>query len=60
MTQPNKQRKRRVTMTLDPVQHEIYKTKCTNDRRSVSTMIESLMTYYNQSKIASDKVISSI
>jgi len=60
MTQTNKQKKRRVTITLDPVQHEIFKTRCTKDRRSVSAMIESLLIYVNQSKIASDKVISSI
>ena len=60
MTQPNKQRKRRVTMTLDPVQHEIFKTKCTKDRRSVSSMIDAFIIYLNQSKIATDKVISSI
>ena len=54
------QKKRRVTITLDPIQHEIFRNRCQKDRRSVSTMIESLLIYVNQSKIASDKVISSI
>ena len=60
MTQTNKQKKRRVTITLDPVQHEIFRNRCQKERRSVSTVIESLLIYVNQSKIASDKVISSI
>ena len=60
MTQTNKQKKRRVTITLDPVQHEIFRNRCQKDRRSVSAMIESLLIYVNQSKTTSDRVIASI
>lgn len=56
----NKQKKRKVTITLDPVQHEIFRNRCQKDRRSVSAMIESLLMYYNQSKITSDKILSAV
>ena len=60
MTQTNKQKKRRVTFTLDPIQHEIFRTRCQKDRRPMSAMIDAFIIYLNQSKIATDKVISSI
>ncbi len=60
MTHTNKQKKRKVTHTIDPVQYEIFRTKCLKERRSVSTVIESLLIYVNQSKTTSDRVIASI
>ena len=60
MTQTNKKKKRKVTHTIDPVQYEIFRTHCQKERRSVSTVIESLLIYMNQKKTTSDRVIASI
>lgn len=53
-----KQRKIRKTITLDPSTFLIFKNRCLQERRPVSTMIDSMMKYYNQSLITSEKILS--
>ena len=53
-----KQRKVRTTITLDPSTFLTFKNRCLQERRPVSTMIDSIMKYYNQSKISSEKILS--
>jgi hypothetical protein len=53
-----KQRKIRKTITLDPSTFLTFKNRCLQERRPVSTMIDSMMKYYNQSLITSEKILS--
>lgn len=55
-----KQKKVRLTITVSPDVLRDFKSKCERERRCVSKMIDSFMTYDVKSKISTDKILSLI
>ena len=58
--QRNSQKKKNITICVDPVQYEIFKNRRTNNLQSVSSFINQFITYSNQSTIAESKILNAI
>ena len=52
-----KQKKVRLTITVSPDVLRDFKNKCEKEKRCVSKMIDSFMTYDVKSKISTDKIL---
>ena len=60
MKQRNSQKKKNITICVDPVQYEIFKTRRSNNLQSVSSFINQFITASNQSTISESKILNVI
>ena len=60
MKQRNSQKKKNITICVDPVQYEIFKTRRSNNLQSVSSFINQFITASNQSTISESKILNAI
>ena len=60
MKQINSQKKKNITICVDPVQYEIFKTRRSNNLQSVSSFINQFITASNQSTISESKILNVI
>ena len=58
--QRNSQKKKNITICVDPVQYEIFKTRRSNNLQSVSSIINTLITASNKSIIDESKILNVI
>ena len=56
----NSQKKKIISICVDPVQYEIFKTRRSNNLQSVSSFINQFITASNQSTIAESKILNVI
>ena len=60
MKQTNSQKKKNITICVDPVQYEIFKTRRSNNLQSVSSIINTLITASNKSIIDERQILNVI
>ena len=49
--------KRRVNITVDLVQHEILKKRLLEQRRSLSTELNTILTFLNRNNLTTDQLL---
>ncbi len=58
MTRKNSEKKKKITICVDPVQYEIFRNRREKSLQSVSSFINKFIIYSNQSSFAENKILS--